>query len=141
MKREKIKLVLLLTVAIVIVALISSFASDNVEMNVYKTLQLEETPIDVAVSPDGRRIFILTDRGEVAVYSSAAQIEGKIDVGQHVDQIKLGPQGESLILKSSTKKTVQIVTVDFVQKINTSGSPFKGPEDAPVVIVVFDDFQ
>jgi hypothetical protein len=141
MKREKIKLVLLLTVAIVIVALISSFASDNVEMNVYKTLQLEETPIDVAVSPDGRRIFILTDRGEIAVYSSAAQIEGKIDVGQHVDQIKLGPQGESLILKSSTKKTVQIVTVDFVQKINTSGSPFKGPEDAPVVIVVFDDFQ
>jgi hypothetical protein len=95
----------------------------------------------VAVSPDGRRIFILTDRGEIAVYSSAAQIEGKIDVGQHVDQIKLGPQGESLILKSSTKKTVQIVTVDFVQKINTSGSPFKGPEDAPVVIVVFDDFQ
>jgi hypothetical protein len=127
--------------AIVMGALINSFASDNVEMNVYKTLQLEETPIDVAVSPDGRRIFILTDRGEIAVYSSAAQIEGKIDVGQHVDQIKLGPQGESLILKSSTKKTVQIVTVDFVQKINTSGSPFKGPEDAPVVIVVFDDFQ
>ena len=141
MKREKIKLVLLLTMTIVMGALINSFASDNVEMNVYKTLQLEETPIDVAVSPDGRRIFILTDRGEVAVYSSAAQIEGKIDVGQHVDQIKLGPQGESLILKSSTKKTVQIVTVDFVQKINTSGSPFKGPEDAPVVIVVFDDFQ
>ena len=141
MKREKIKLVLLLTMTIVMGALINSFASDNVEMNVYKTLQLEETPIDVAVSPDGRRIFILTDRGEVAVYSSAAQIEGKIDVGQHVDQIKLGPRGESLILKSSTKKTVQIVTVDFVQKINTSGSPFKGPEDAPVVIVVFDDFQ
>lgn len=141
MKREKIKLILLLAMAIVMGALINSFASDNVEMNVYKTLQLEETPIDVAVSPDGRRIFILTDRGEVAVYSSAAQIEGKIDVGQHVDQIKLGPQGESLILKSSTKKTVQIVTVDFVQKINTSGSPFKGPEDAPVVIVVFDDFQ
>jgi hypothetical protein len=141
MKREKIKLILLLAMAIVMGALINSFASDNVEMNVYKTLQLEETPIDVAVSPDGRRIFILTDRGEIAVYSSAAQIEGKIDVGQHVDQIKLGPQGESLILKSSTKKTVQIVTVDFVQKINTSGSPFKGPEDAPVVIVVFDDFQ
>ena len=141
MKREKIKLVLLLTMTIVMGALINSFASDNVEMNVYKTLRLEETPIDVAVSPDGRRIFILTDRGEVAVYSSAARIEGKIDVGQHVDQIKLGPQGESLILKSSTKKTVQIVTVDFVQKINTSGSPFKGPEDAPVVIVVFDDFQ
>ncbi|MGD9413037.1 MAG: hypothetical protein PVJ54_14320 [Desulfobacterales bacterium] len=141
MKREKIKLVLLLTMAIVLGALATSFASDNVEMNVYKTLQLEETPIDVAVSPDGRRIFVLTDQGEIVVYSSAAKVEGKIDVGQHVDQIKLGPRGESLILKSGKNKTVQIVTVDFVQKINLSGSPFKGPEDAPVVIAVFDDFQ
>ncbi|MEJ2727250.1 MAG: hypothetical protein P8185_01855 [Deltaproteobacteria bacterium] len=141
MKREKIKLVLLLTIAIVLGAFTTSFASDNVEMNVYKTLHLEETPIDVAVSHDGRRIFVLTDRGEVVVYSSAAKIEGKIDVGQDVDQIILGPRGDSLILKSSKNKTVQIVTVDFVQKINTSGSPFKGPENAPVVIAVFDDFQ
>jgi DNA-binding beta-propeller fold protein YncE len=141
MKREKIKLVLLLTLTIVMGALTSSFASDNVEMNVYKTLQLEETPIDVAISPDGRRIFVLTDRGEVVVYSSAAKIEAKIDVGQHVDQIKLGPRGDTLILKSGKNKTVQIVSVDFVQKINTSGSPFKGPENAPVVIAVFDDFQ
>jgi DNA-binding beta-propeller fold protein YncE len=141
MKREKIKLVLLFTMAIVLGAFTTTFASDNVEMNVYKTLQLEETPIDVAVSPDGRRIFVLTDRGEVVVYSSAAKIEGKIDVGQDVDQIKLGPGGDSLILKSSKNKTIQIVTVDFAQKINTSGSPFKGPEDAPVVIAVFDDFQ
>ena len=141
MKREKIKLVLVLAMAILIGALSNSFASDNVEMNVYKTLQLEETPIDVAVSPDGRRIFVLTDRGEVVVYSSAAKIEARIDVGQQVDQIKLGPRGESLILKSSKNKTVQIVSVDFVQKINTSGSPFRGPENAPVVIAVFDDFQ
>ena len=141
MKREKIKLVLLLTLTIVMGALTSSFASDNVEMNVYKTLQLEETPIDVAISPDGRRIFVLTDRGEIVVYSSAAKIEAKLDVGQHVDQIKLGPRGDTLILKSGKNKTVQIVSVDFIQKINTSGSPFKGPEDAPVVIALFDDFQ
>ena len=141
MKREKIKLIFLLTMAIVMGALINSFASDNVEMNVYKTLQLEETPIDVAASPDGRRIFILTDRGEVVVYSSAAKVEARIDVGQHVDQIKLGPRGESLILKSSKNKTVQIVTIDFIQKINITGSPFKGPENAPVVIAVFDDFH
>jgi len=141
MRPEKIKLILLLTMAFVMAALTGSFASDNVEMNVYKTLQLEETPIDVAVSPDGMRIFVLTDRGEIVVYSSAANIEAKIDVGQYVDQIKLGPRGDSLILKSSKNKTVQIVSVDFVQKINTSGSPFKGPENAPVVIAVFDDFQ
>jgi hypothetical protein len=141
MKRENINLILLLTMAIALGAFTSGLASDNVEWNVYKTLQLEETPIDVAVSPDGRRIFVLTDRGEVVIYSSAGKIEAKIDVGQHVDQLKLGPKGASLILSSGKNKTVEIVTLDFIQKINVSGSPFKGPEDAAVVIAVFDDFE
>ena len=141
MKRKPTELFLMLSLTIVLCAFTSSFASDNVEMNVYKTLQLEETPLDVVVTPDGRRIFVLTEQGEILVYSSAANIEAKIDVGRHVDQIKLGPRGDTLILKSGKKKTVQVVSVDFVQKINISGSPFKGPKDAPVVIAVFDDFQ
>jgi WD40 repeat protein len=127
--------------AIVLGAFTGGLASGNVEWNVYKTLQLEETPIDVAVSPDGRRIFVLTDRGEVVIYSSVGKIEAKIDVGQHVNQLKLGPKGDSLILSSGKNKTVEIVTLDFIQKINVSGSPFKGPEDAAVVIAVFDDFE
>jgi len=141
MKREKIKLVLLLTMAIVMGVLTSSFASDNVEWNVYKTLQLDATPIDVALTLDGRRIFVLTDQGEVLIYSSTNKMEAKIDVGKNVDQIKLGPKGETLILRSGKNKTVELVTLDFIQKINVSGAPFKGPEDAPVVIAVFDDFQ
>jgi len=141
MKRDNIHLVLLITMAIVLGAFTGGLASGNVEWNVYKTLQLEETPIDVAVSPDGRRIFVLTDRGEVVIYSSAGKIEAKIDVGQHVNQLKLSPKGDSLILSSGKNKTVEIVTLDFIQKINVSGSPFKGPEDAAVVIAVFDDFE
>jgi WD40 repeat protein len=141
MKLENIKLILLFTMAIMLGVFTNSFASDNVEWNVYKTLQLDATPIDVAVSPDGRRIFVLTDQGEVIIYSSTGKIEAKIDIGQHVDQLKLGPKGASLILSSGKNKTVQIVTLDFFQKINVSGAPFKGPEDAAVVIAVFDDFE
>jgi WD40 repeat protein len=128
-------------VAIVLGAFTNSFAADNVEWNVYKTLKLEESPIDVAITPDGRRIFVLTDKGEVVIYSSAGKIEAQIDVGKHVDQLKLGPRGDSLILSSGQNKTVEIVTLDFIQQINVSGSPFKGPEDAAVVIAVFDDFE
>ena len=141
MKSEKIRLIIVLTMAIVLGAFTNSFASDNVEWDVYKTLKLEESPIDVAVTPDGRRIFVLTDQGKVVIYSSAGKIEAQIDVGQHVDQLKLGPRGDSLILSSGKNKTVEIVTIDFIQKINVSGSPFKGPEDAAVVIAVFDDFE
>ena len=141
MKLEKIKLITVLTMAIVLGAFTNSFASDNVEWDVYQTLQLEESPIDVAVTPDGRQIFVLNDQGEIVIYSSAGKIEAKINVGKHVDQLKLGPRGDSLILSSGKNKTVEIVTIDFIQKINVSGSPFKGPEDAAVVVAVFDDFE
>jgi hypothetical protein len=141
MKPEKIKLIIVLTMAIVLGAFTNSFAADNVEWDVYKTLKLEESPIDVAITPDGRRIFVLTDQGKVVIYSSAGNIEAQIDVGQHVDQLKLGPRGDSLILSSGKNKIVEIVTIDFIQNINVSGSPFKGPENAAVVVAVFDDFE
>ena len=129
------------TSVIVLGAFAGGAASDNVEWNVYKTLQLDATPIDLAITPDGRRIFVLTDQGEILVYSSATNIEATLNVGKHVDQIKLGPGEDTLILKSGKDKTVQIVTIDFIQNINVSGSPFKGAKNAPIVIATFDDFQ
>jgi DNA-binding beta-propeller fold protein YncE len=134
-------LILLLIMVIVLGAVVNGFATGDVEWNILKTLQLDATPIDVAITPDGRRIYVLTDRGEILIYSSTQKIEGRIEVGRNVDQLKLGPRGETLILTSGRDKTVQIATVDFIQKISTTGAPFKGPEDAPVVIATFDDFQ
>jgi hypothetical protein len=141
MKLEHVNLILLLTVAVVLGAFTNSYASDNVEWNIFKTLQLDATPVDVSVSSDGRWIFVLTDQGEVLIYSSSKKMEGKIHVGQHVDQIKSGPRGDTLIITSSQNKTVQVVSLDFFQNVNVSGAPFKGAEDAAVVIAVFDDFE
>jgi hypothetical protein len=141
MNWKNFKSIIVFSSLIVMGAFATSLASENVEWNILKTLQLDATPIDVVITPDGRRIYVLTDQGEVLIYSSMTKMEAKIDVGQHVDQLKLGPRGETLILTSGENKTVQIVTVDFIQKINVSGAPFKGPEGAPVVIAVFDDFQ
>ena len=141
MKWKKISSMALFTVAITLGASVNIFAAGSVEWSILKTLQLEATPIDVAITPDGRRIFVLTDQGEVLIYPSTGKMEAKIDVGQHVDQIKSGPRGSTLILTSGKNKTVQVITLDFIQKINTTGAPFKGAEDAAVVIAVFDDFQ
>ena len=141
MKWKKIRAIALFTMVIVVGAAVNIFAAGEVEWNILKTLQLEATPIDVAITPDGKRIYVLTDQGEILVYSSTQKIEGRIDVGKQVDQLKLGPRGETLILTSGRDKTVLIATVDFIKKINTTGAPFKGAEDAPVVIAVFDDFQ
>jgi hypothetical protein len=58
-----------------------------------------------------------------------------------VDDITAGPQGSVLILKSSQNKKIQIVSLDFIQNINVSGSPSKGSPDAPVIIAIFSDFE
>jgi len=142
MKHENTKSIALLTAAlIVLVAVITSHASGSVELSILKTLQLDATPVDVVVAPDGRRIYVLTSQGEILIYLSIGKLEARVQVGNHVDQMKLGPGGDSLILTSRENKTVEIVALDFIQKINVSGSPFKGPEGAPVVVAVFSDFQ
>ncbi|MBT8368589.1 MAG: hypothetical protein KJP23_28175 [Deltaproteobacteria bacterium] len=120
---------------------VESPAHAALEWEIIKTLEIDGSPIDVALSPDGRKIFVLTDRGRILVFSTNNAPTDQIEVGNQIDQIKVGPQGNVLILNSQKDRTVQILTLDFVQSINIEGSPFKGPEDAPVVIAVFDDFQ
>jgi len=112
-----------------------------VDWNIHKTLKLDTQPLDVAVSENGNSIFVLTGSGKILVYSSDGHLKDKIDVGNHVDQIKSGPGEEWLFLSSRKNKTIEILHIDFIQHIDISGSPFKGPENAPVVIAVFSDFQ
>lgn len=119
----------------------TAHAAESVEWNVVKTLQLEATPVDVVISSDGKRIFVLTDKGDIVIYSNLEKPEATIEVGPEITQMKLGPGGNTLILTSRDKKSVEIVTLDFMQTIEFSGAPFKGPENAPIVIAVFSDFQ
>lgn len=134
----KSKCIGLLSALIIMGAAAGSFA--NVEWSLEHTLQMDQSPLDVAVSPDGKHIFVLTESG-IFVYSQDGKLEDKIDVGYPVDQMKIGPGGKQLFITSRENKTVQVVTIDFIVEINVSGSPYRGPQDAPVVIAVFSDYQ
>ncbi len=112
-----------------------------VETSLQNTLQTGAVPIDVAVSPDGRSTFVLTDEGNVLVYDNLGKLNDTIKVGSHIDQIEIGPGGERLFATSRQNKTVEILLLDFISSIETEGSEFKGPEDAPVTIAVFSEFQ
>ncbi len=129
---------LLFALLILMGAAAGSFAS--VEWDLEHTLQMDQSPLDVAVSPDGKHIFVLTSSG-IFVYSQDGKLEDKIDVGYPVDQMKIGPGGKRLFLTSTKDRTVQVLTIDFIVDINVSGSPYKGRQDAPVVIAVFSDYQ
>jgi hypothetical protein len=113
----------------------------TVEWDIIQTLKIEKKPRDVVVSLDGKWIYVLTDDGELLIYSPAGKLLGRISVGETVDGIKQGPREGILLLTSRKDATIQIITLDFSKTINVEGSPFKGPADAPVVMVVFNDFQ
>jgi protein-disulfide isomerase len=124
--------------------IVSAPSHAEVEMTIARTLTLEETPLDTALSASGKYIFVLTDKGKVLVYTPDGKLNDTIPVDKSIDSIRPAPPGareEILFLVSSKKKTVQIAVLEFVQDINIAGAPFKGAADAPVTIVIFTDFQ
>ena len=127
--------------AILIVPGLCAQSPAIVEWNIHKTLKLDTQPLDIAVSKNGKSIFVLTKLGKILIYSFNGKLKDEIDVGNHIDQIKSGPGEEWLFLSSRKNKTVEILHVDFIQHIDISGSPFQGVENAPVAIAVFSDFQ
>ncbi len=113
----------------------------ELEWRTKKQLALEQAPLDVAVTPDGKMIFILTP-GEILVYSpSEDEVTNHIPVGESFDSLTYSSKDNYLILGGSSDKAFEIIRIDAVHDIATSGRPFQGPEDAPVTIAVFSDFQ
>jgi hypothetical protein len=142
MKLKNSKKVALIIIMLIACVLTDTQASDSVELNIFKTLKTEGDPIDVDASIDGQWVFVLTVNGDLLIYSTvSSKLAAEINVGQHVDQIKAGPRGDTLVLISRQNKTVQLSLLDLIRDINVSGSPFKGSEDAPVVVAVFSDFE
>jgi len=113
----------------------------DVEWKTLKDFDLKTEPLDIFQSPDGQLLFILT-RGEVLIFSTGEQkITDQIPVDKEFDRITYSPQPKILTLTSSTGKKLLILSLDFIQKFDISGLPFKGPEGAPVTLVVFSDYQ
>ncbi|MGB5424048.1 MAG: hypothetical protein WBN03_17925 [Desulfobacterales bacterium] len=111
------------------------------DWNVLQTFNLKDPPLDVAFSTSRNKVFILTGEGQIQVYEPNGTLDETMDVGKEFDRISHIQGSDVLVLSSREKKTVQIIKLNFVERIDTSGSPFRGPENAPVVVAVFSDFE
>jgi len=138
---KKMIMFVLAVLVMVAWAFFPKVAQADVEWKVLRSLDLKNAPLDVAPSMDGQRLFVLTP-GEILVYSiPEGKITDHISVDKEFDRIVSIPRGDTLTISSSKKKTLQVVMLETIHKIDVSGLPFKGPKDAPVTIAVYDDYQ
>ena len=113
----------------------------KVQLQVEKTWTLPDKPLDIVYSLDGKKVFILTTQNQVLVYNANGEPLGKIDVEKGVSAIDIAPRGEKLYLINQKDNSFTDLSVDFVVKVNTAGSPYLGQENALVTIAVFTDFE
>jgi len=113
----------------------------EIEWTEKKQLKLEATPLDMATSPDGKWVIVLTP-GELLVYSAPEdKVTDRFPVDKVFDKLAYSAADETVIVSSSSGKTLKFIQLDVVQKFSMAGLPFKGLENAPVTIAVFSDYQ
>ena len=121
-------------------------AGAAVEGRINNTFSVKDSPLDIAVSIDGKWIFVLVEGGKVRVFSPDGKLNDEIQVDPSMDRIDVtglaaAKLRDKIVLSSRKTGKVQEILFDFVMEINTSGSPSSGPVEAPVVLALFTDFQ
>lgn len=121
---------------------VAESGQDNrVEWKVQQSWSINAKTVDMVHSLDGKYVYILTDQKKVQIFDSKGQLQGAIPVDENVSAIDIAPQGDFLFLIDNKTMSFTAVSVSFVIDIDTAGSPFKGPADAPVTIALFTDFE
>ena len=113
----------------------------RIEWNIQQKWPTNGKTLDMVHSLDGKFVYILNDQNLVQVFNSKGQLQGSIPVEEGVTAIDIAPQGEMLYLIDNKNQSFSSIGVSFVADIDVSGSPFKGPADAPVTIALFTDFE
>ena len=134
---------IVLTTALVFLCFLSMLqpCHADLEWTLKKQLDIEAAPLDIALSPDGQWMFALVS-GEVLVYSRADnKLIKRIPVDAAFDKLSFSFTDTTLLLASRSSKTVKLIQLEKVYTFSLAGLPFKGPEHAPVTVVVFSDYQ
>jgi len=121
--------------------LMTSLAYAELEKNLAKSLTLDKAPVDIAQSVADGRLFVLLAGGEVQILSADGQKQERFKVGEDVTSLEVSPDGQMLYLGYTKNKELQFVELSYVQQLPVNNSAFRGPENAPVTITVFSDFQ
>lgn len=121
--------------------LTASPAAAAIEWQSGPALKTPAAPIDVTISADGNRTFVLTEGGKIQIYDQAGKLSDSLDVDPSTDHIATNGEGNLLVISSSKNGVAQQIEISYRFPFDYKDSPFLGKADAPVVLAVFSDFQ
>jgi thiol-disulfide isomerase/thioredoxin len=106
-------------------------------------VELDEKPIDTALTADGKKAYILTKKNILIYGVGEGRIIDTIPLEKKYNSISVAPKGDVLLLTrgSMFEKTISKITISQTFDIPIGTSPIIGPADARVTLVVFSDFQ
>jgi protein-disulfide isomerase len=113
----------------------------KVEADIFKSIPLEDAPLDIAVSADGTKAYVLSRQYIYLFNMPAVELIDRIPVKDNYSQITVSPDGGFLYLTAPETKQVNIMQVSERATIERGQSPVIGNKDAPVHIVAFLDYQ
>lgn len=118
----------------------SASVAEVLDASLLRTLGVRESIRQVAVTADGERIYVLTEKGTVEILDREGRPQGAIGVGP--DIIDITPQGKDrLLLQSKDQHQLLQLVLEPRAAIPIKGAPIHGDPNAPVTIVIFDDFE
>jgi len=113
----------------------------DVDWKQLQELKLDSSPLDVASTPDGELTFILMP-GKVVIYKKGSLVPlNQIPIEPGYDRMAYASDARMLVLTNRTTREFKAIQVSRVFDISVEGSPYMGPENAPVTIAVFDDYE
>lgn len=98
-------------------------------------------PLDFSQSLDNKLVFVLGADQKVHIFAADGKKMGEMPVAAGTSAIDIAPRGEFLYLINEETNDYTAIDISFNKRIDISGAPILGKEDAPVTLIVFSDFE
>nr|MBF0221251.1 hypothetical protein [Desulfobulbaceae bacterium] len=134
------KRAVLLVPALLVIALASPCQA-AVETETVSTYKGKGGALDTAVSGDGKFFYVLAPNGTIEIFPTDGGPKEEVKFDGKADKVAVSESGDILFLTDSASGTTRLMSVEYVQSFDLAGAPYKGPENAPVSLVIFSDFQ